>query len=73
MSTGWIFDATSNYDYAFYFAGVPPLVGAAVMFFIPKITSRTEEAGTQAEAFASISHWSLYESNTACKRPRGTF
>ncbi|XP_067950664.1 monocarboxylate transporter 10-like [Watersipora subatra] len=63
MIGGWVYDATSSYDYAFYYAGVPPLVGAVIMFFIPKISSRMDGGGTQAEAFASISHWSLYEPN----------
>ena len=58
---GWIVDATKNYSYAFYFAGVPPLVGSAIMFFIPSVGQR--ESGTQAEAFASISHWSLYDAS----------
>jgi hypothetical protein len=46
-------------------------VGAAIMFFIPKISSRNEEGGTQAEAFASISHWSLYEPTAANKKNKG--
>jgi len=37
---GWIYDQTSNYDYAFYFAGAPPIIGAAIIFFLPKIKSR---------------------------------
>ena len=63
---GWIYDATGNYDNTFYLAGVPPLIGAVILFFIPKHDESTE-AGTQAAAMASISHWSLYTQETSQK------
>ena len=50
---------------------MPPLVGASVMFFIPKVTSRAEEGGTHAEVFASISHWSLNEGPAVGKKSKG--
>ena len=50
---------------------MPPLVGASVMFFIPKVTSRAEEGGTHAEVFASISHWSLNEGPPVGKKCKG--
>jgi len=46
---GWIYDQTSNYDYAFYFAGVPPIIGAAIIFFLPK---------TKSQVGRSKNHWS---------------
>jgi len=36
------------------------MIGATIMFFLPKINSNTDKSGTQADAFASISQWSLH-------------
>lgn len=35
VSLGLIFDRVGSYDLAFYLAGIPPLAGAIIMFFIP--------------------------------------
>ena len=43
-----------SYTIAFHAAGAPPIIGAIIMFFIPKVKQHYP-AATEAETFASIS------------------
>ncbi|XP_038632049.1 monocarboxylate transporter 8-like, partial [Scyliorhinus canicula] len=56
---GILFDCLGNYRMAFYLAGIPPIVGGSVLFFVPLIHNRIrqrqekEEPGTDRMLLAS--------------------
>lgn len=37
LVTGWMYDHMGNYRVAFHVAGAPPILGAILMFLIPKV------------------------------------
>ncbi|XP_020746039.1 monocarboxylate transporter 10 isoform X1 [Odocoileus virginianus] len=45
---GLLHDKLGSYDVAFYLAGIPPLIGGAVLCFIPWVHSKKQKEVTQA-------------------------
>uniref|UniRef100_A0A0B7AVE6 Major facilitator superfamily (MFS) profile domain-containing protein n=1 Tax=Arion vulgaris TaxID=1028688 RepID=A0A0B7AVE6_9EUPU len=60
---GLLYDHMGTYNIAFHVAGCPPIIGALLMFFIPK-TVPNVPAVTTTEEFAAISCPDIYHSNT---------
>ncbi|KAM4695573.1 monocarboxylate transporter 8 [Rhinophrynus dorsalis] len=56
---GLLRDYCKNYDLAFYLAGVPPLVGALVLLFVPLIHERDLRKEQQLEAEKEKTHDSV--------------
>lgn len=55
---GALYDSMGSYKVAFHAAGAPPILGAILMFLIPKVKQVDKShypAATEAETFASIS------------------
>lgn len=53
MSAGFLRDRLGSYDVAFYLAGIPPIIGGAVLCLIPWVEARRkrrkdEEAAADA-------------------------
>ncbi len=46
--SGLLHDYFGNYYVAFYLAGVPPIVGGIVMFFVPLVHQRTQRRQKEA-------------------------
>ena len=44
MFSGWLYDATGNYDIGFYFAGVMIFLSGVMLFAIPWIEKKRDEA-----------------------------
>lgn len=64
---GWLYDEMGNYKVAFHIAGAPPILGAILMFLIPKV-QQSFPAVTETMEFASISMVDIYNE---VKVPRG--
>ncbi|XP_057345227.1 monocarboxylate transporter 10 [Manis pentadactyla] len=47
---GLLRDKLGSYDLAFYLAGIPPLVGGAILCFIPWVHSKKQRAGSDPAA-----------------------
>jgi len=56
-TAGWIYDATGSYNLAFHLAGVPIILGAVVLFFIPwaQRTANSTNAMTAAQSYVAMS------------------
>ncbi|XP_062841168.1 monocarboxylate transporter 8 [Trichomycterus rosablanca] len=52
---GLLHDHLGNYNVAFYLAGVPPMVGAVVLFFVPLVHRRVQKKRGGAEDASSHS------------------
>ncbi|KAK3610817.1 hypothetical protein CHS0354_038997 [Potamilus streckersoni] len=60
---GYLYDLMGNYRVAFHVAGAPPILGAILMFFIPRVKQNFPGVTTSQE-FASISKLDIYSSTT---------
>ncbi|XP_058505817.1 monocarboxylate transporter 8 [Solea solea] len=53
---GLLHDYFGNYTVAFSLAGVPPMVGAVVLFFVPLMHSRRQRSQASAEETSTTAH-----------------
>ncbi|CAG5133249.1 unnamed protein product, partial [Candidula unifasciata] len=60
---GFLYDHLGTYNIAFHIAGCPPILGALLMFFIPRAAPNVP-AVTTTEEFAAVSLPEIYHSNT---------
>ncbi|KAH3726081.1 monocarboxylate transporter 10-like [Dreissena polymorpha] len=60
---GWMYDYFGDYRIAFHIAGVPPILGAIIMFLIPKL-DQSYPAVTEAMEFASVSNIDVFKDVT---------
>lgn len=58
---GLLYDHLGSYDLAFHLAGCPPILGALIMFFIPK-QKQNVPAVNAIEEFAAVSCHDIYHS-----------
>ncbi|KAH9525015.1 hypothetical protein Btru_000111 [Bulinus truncatus] len=58
---GLLYDHLGTYNIAFHIAGCPPILGALIMFFIPR-TKPNVPAVTSIEEFAAVSCHDIYHS-----------
>lgn len=58
---GLLFDNLGTYNIAFHLAGCPPIIGALIMFFIPR-TKPNVPAVTSIQEFAAVSCHDIYHS-----------
>ncbi|XP_045197164.2 monocarboxylate transporter 10-like isoform X2 [Mercenaria mercenaria] len=56
---GQLYDTMGNYNLAFHIAGAPPILGAVIMFLIPKV-EQSFPAVTETMEFASMSVMDIY-------------
>ncbi|XP_059166367.1 monocarboxylate transporter 10-like [Physella acuta] len=61
---GMLYDSLGSYNIAFHVAGCPPVLGALIMFFIPR-TKPNVPAVTSIEEFAAVSCHDIYHSKLA--------
>ncbi|KAK0048377.1 monocarboxylate transporter 10 [Biomphalaria pfeifferi] len=61
---GLLYDHLGSYNIAFHIAGCPPIIGALIMFFIPR-TKPNVPAVTTIEEFAAVSCHDIYHSKLA--------
>lgn len=57
---GKLYDTMGNYRVAFHVAGAPPILGAIIMFLIPKV-EQSFPAVTETMEFASMSVMDIYD------------
>ncbi|XP_052808746.1 monocarboxylate transporter 10-like isoform X2 [Mya arenaria] len=57
---GFMYDKLGDYRIAFHVAGAPPILGALMMFLIPKV-DQSFPAVTEAMEFASVSMMDVYK------------
>ncbi|XP_050394886.1 monocarboxylate transporter 10 [Patella vulgata] len=57
---GLLYDSLGSYKIAFHVSGIPPIVGALCMFFIPR-TKQNYPAVTEVEEFAAVSVHNILE------------
>ncbi len=50
LYAGFLRDRLGSYDVAFYLAGIPPLIGGAMLCLIPWVEAQEEEEGEAAGA-----------------------
>lgn len=55
-STGILRDVFGNYTVAFSLAGVPPMIGGVVLFFVPLIHSRLQRGQAPPDETSTTSH-----------------
>lgn len=65
---GLLYDYLGSYDIAFHVAGCPPIIGALIMFFIPK-TKQMVPAVNVVEEFAAVSCHDIYHSKISICNP----
>ncbi|RUS74853.1 hypothetical protein EGW08_017377 [Elysia chlorotica] len=58
---GMLYDHFGSYNIAFHLAGIPPIIGAVVMFFIPK-TKPNVPAVLSIQEFGAVSCHDIYHS-----------
>jgi len=68
---GWLYDVMGDYKVAFHVAGAPPIIGALLMFLIPKV-QQSYPAVTETMEFASISMVDVYNEVRVPKEKRAT-
>lgn len=53
MSAGFLRDRLGSYDVAFYLAGIPPIIGGAMLCLIPWVEARRKRKGEETAADAA--------------------
>ena len=51
---GFLYDKLGDYKVAFHVAGAPPILGALLMFFIPKVTQVSCIEFMQCSSFRGV-------------------
>ncbi|XP_041350993.1 monocarboxylate transporter 10-like [Gigantopelta aegis] len=69
---GFLYDHLGSYKIAFHAAGAPPILGAAIMFFIPAI-KQNYPAVTEIEEFAAVSLHNILEGTSASHTTEGNY
>lgn len=49
LSTGFLRDRLGNYDVAFYLAGIPPIIGGAMLCLIPWVEAKRKRSEKEAD------------------------
>lgn len=62
-STGFLRDRLGSYEVAFYLAGIPPIIGGAVLCTIPWVEARRKRREKEAAADAKIPSYNKNSEN----------